>query len=448
VKLAVFTPVSSIHEELKDIINEFRPGLACLTAVSSQIPLIKKIGEAIKQIDPSIFIIIGGVHTTLNPEETISYDFTDAVCIGEGEKAVVELARQLELRHSPSQIFNLWIKNRNTGQVEENTVQPFIEDLDSLPFIDREMWDPFISNLRGMQMVLAGRGCPNKCAFCSNHVLAKVAEGRYVRFRSPNNIIAELHNLITRYGQIESVFLETETLEANLTYTYQLLSELAELNSKLSAPLKFGTNLVVTNKIKDNRDLLRAFKQANFKFFMIGLESGSEKIRSEVLNRPRYSNADFIEFCQIAREYDIDIYINVLIGLPGETRRDFEETIKCVRNCQPNWGISANIYFPYPGTKLFQLCQDQKLLGPNARTTISERTSSVLKLTGFSKWQIKKEYILFYYKVFKGYKPWTDIMMRTVYTAFEAFPKVKRLISIIFPWMLLKKLRLILHQNN
>lgn len=448
VELMVITPTSSIYDRLKTTINEFKPHLFCLTAVSSQIPIIKQVGKAIKIINPSIFIITGGAHATLNPEETIAYDFVDAICIGEGENAVVELARQLEAGYTPSQIFNLWIKNRDASQIERNSTNPFIEDLDGLPFIDREMWDPFIYKKRARISLLAGRGCPNKCTYCSNHALAKVAKGRYVRFRSPGNIIAELKNLLTRDDEIKEVFLEVETLGVNLQYTYQLLSELAEFNSKLQTPLRFGTNLAITSKIrsKDDRDLLKAFRQANFQFLMIGLESGSERIRREVLNRPKYSNADIIGFCQLAREYDINIYINVLIGLPCETLKDFKETIECVKRCRPSRGVAANIFYPYPGTKLFELCKEQNLFRAHMKTSIFERRSSILNLPGFSPWQIKKEYILFYYKVFKGYKPWSNLIINTVYRTINAFPKLEQLYFIMLP--LAKKIKLLVLRKN
>ena len=67
--------------------EEIRPGLVCLTAVSSQVPLIRQVGETIRAIDPLAYIIMGGAHASLNPEDVITYPFVDAVCKGEGEDA-------------------------------------------------------------------------------------------------------------------------------------------------------------------------------------------------------------------------------------------------------------------------------------------------------------------------------------------------------------------------
>ncbi len=432
VRLAVFTPSSSIQNEVEKIITEFKPDLLCLTAVSSQIPIIKEIGRAVKSIDPSIGIIMGGVHATLNPEETIGFDFVDAICLGEGEEAVVEYVRQLAAGKRPSQILNLWLKGADTGQVERNALRPFTEDLDSLPSIDRGMWEEHITHSKNMlRTVLIGRGCPNKCTYCSNHVLAKVTKGKYVRFRSPENIISEIRNLVGKEPDCREVFLEIETLGVNLNYTFKLLSDLADFNKTLAMPLVFSTNLALTHKIIDNSDLLKAFKAANFEFVMIGLESGSERIRKEVLFRPYYANDDIINFCRLAREYDLKTYLNVLIGLPGETRKDFEDTIDCVRKCKPTMGIAINIFFPYPGTKLFNVCKEKNLLKADAMTTISERTSSFLNLPSFQSWQIKKEYILFYYKIYKGYRPWTDIISKTFSYCIGAFPLLRKTVYLM-----------------
>ena len=89
----------------------------------------------------------------------------------------------------------------------------------------------------------------------------------------------------------------------------------------------------------------------------------------------------------------------------------------------------SQYFFPYPGTKLHTVCQEQHLLQSRAGTTFFERTSTVLNLPGFSPWQVKKELILIYYKVYKGYKPWTDIASKTLRATVEAFPWIKRCIS-------------------
>ncbi len=431
VKLVVLTPTTKLQKKFSRLFQNFPPDLICLTSVSSQLPLIKKAGSVLRQMVPKAFIIMGGVHTTLNPDEVIAFDFVDAICIGEGEEAVIQLAEQIENGIHPSCIQNLWIKKTHSeSDIEKNPLRPFRKDLDSLPFIDREMWEPFISNKKGMiYTVLAGRGCPNRCTYCSNHALARITNGKYVRFRSPENIIAEIDELVRKDPLVETVFFEIETLGANLDYTYELLSKVARFNASLQRPLRFGTNLALNTHIKNNARLLKAFKEANLIFFRIGLESGSEKIRREVLKRPRYRNNDLIEFCRMARKMGIKYTINILIGLPGETPEDFQKTIEVTRACKPTYGIAANIFYPYPGTELHQVCIERQLITPKAAHSFYERTDTVLYMPYFPPWKIRKEFILSYYNVFKGRKPWSDIAARTLRYSLDSFPSAKRNIS-------------------
>ena len=288
--------------------------------------------------------------------------------------------------------------------VEKNDPAPFFSDLDSLPFIDRELWRPWIQEPERDPSVLVGRGCPFRCSYCSNHILGKLARGSYVRFRSHNNIIKEIEQ-ITRDPRVTNVYLEVETVGVNIEYALQLSEALSRFNEGRDTPIRFKINLAVTHKLVREIDLLNrlfaAFKRANIVAINIGLESGSEKIRNEVLRRPRYSNKDIITFCACAKEYGIRITMFVMIGLPGESVADFQETYQVVRACEP-YNIWLSIYYPYPGTDLYNFAKDKKLFSEKELSNALERRRSYLALPDFPKWRIMSEYILFKFKVFKG----------------------------------------------
>ena len=184
VRLLVLTPKTDLKKIFSTHLEKQIPELFCFTAVSTQMPLIVKAVEMIKGLASSSYVVLGGAHASLNPSETIAIKGIDAICIGEGEAAVIELANQLQNSHLPGGIPNLWIK-RHKDSIEKNKPAPFVEDLDKLPIIDRSFWMPWISNRSKRHAVLVGRGCPMRCRYCSNHRLAAIASGRYVRFRSP-----------------------------------------------------------------------------------------------------------------------------------------------------------------------------------------------------------------------------------------------------------------------
>jgi anaerobic magnesium-protoporphyrin IX monomethyl ester cyclase len=389
-------------------INCFNPQLICFSAVFTEYDFIANIATFIKSNYPRIFLLAGGVHVTLNPQETINDSF-DAICIGEGEFPTLELVRQLENNLTPKQIPNLWIK---TGEVIDKTPpRPFIENLDDLPFTDRDIWEPWIQSPLSEPSVLLGRGCPFQCTYCCNHALRKVSSGTYVRFRSPDHVIRELKEIRKKYPQTQSVNFEIETIGVDKKYPFELCSQLTKYNRSCRHPLSYGINLRITPNA-DFRDLFKAMQQANFGYIRIGLESGNERIRKDILKRI-HSNDDFLNAVKFAKQYGLEVYIFVMIGLPGETWIDFQDTIDCVRRAQPKKTYFF-IFYPYPGTILYQRCVEENLIPPKLDTK-AERFRSILNLPGFSKKQIQREYNWFLYKVYKGRRSWRDIAKEMKY---------------------------------
>ena len=421
VRLLVVTPRTDIASLIWQCAAELRPALFCLTAVSSQYELIRSVAREVRQNDPAARILLGGHHATLNPERVIEAPEFDAICVGEGERAVVAYARQLEGDGIPSGIANLWL--RTGGGIERNQPDDFIQDLDSLPFVNREIWREWIADAGSGAALLLGRGCPNRCSYCSNHALCRIASGRYVRFRSPSNVIGELRQLVQDSPGLERVYLEVETLGANLEYTFELCAHLAAFNRERERPLSFGTNLALVRKIAANEELLIRLKEANFAFLNIGLESGSERVRQEILRRPRYSNGEIISFCRLAASHGLAINLYVLIGVPGETLADFRETVAVARSCMPA-NVSLSIFQPYPGTDLYTTAMEMGLMGEETLVSTAERRVARLDLPGFSRRQIQWAYITFYYRVFRGSRPLADRLAVTVRTALEAWPAV------------------------
>jgi len=415
IKLIVITSETPLLKTLQSFIERFRPRLFCLTAVSTQFPLVGCIAEMVKNIDPTIFIVLGGSHASLMPENAISCPHLDAICVGEGDTAVIELAAQIEADRIPSGIHNLWFRKRGTEIIEKNPPSPFNNDLDDLPFIDRELWRPWINEPDSSPAVLVGRGCPFRCSYCSNHKLRNLAKGPYVRFRSPANIVAEIEQ-ITRNPRVTSIYLEVETIGSQIDYALQLCQALEEINSHKEPPIQFKINLSVTSQLVRNTDsltqLLSAFNRSNIVTINIGLESGSERIRNEILRRPSYTNDDIILFYNLTKKFGIKINMYVMMGIPGETVADFKETIQIVRSCEPNL-IFLSIFYPYPGTDLFQLAKERGLLDKQTISHKGERKRVYIDLPEFPKRKIMREFIMFHYKVYKGKWSWSK---RVIYT--------------------------------
>ena len=199
--------MTSTPDELDDLdalIREYEPEVIGFSTVYREFPSVVKVAEHVKNTFPNIFLFAGGTHVTLNPQITIEKSF-DAVCIGEGEYPVLELVEQLEKHKKTSGIRNFWFKTENG--IEKNETREYIMDLDALPFPNRKMWQRYVKNKTGIHDVLVGRGCVFNCTYCCNHALKKVSNGQYVRFRSPDNVIAEIKMMVEEYPDMDTVFL-------------------------------------------------------------------------------------------------------------------------------------------------------------------------------------------------------------------------------------------------
>lgn len=422
-------------ELLKSSMEEFDPALVCFTATFSQYPFIKKIAAFTKEMWADKFLIIGGVHTSLNPDEVINDPF-DALCIGEGEFPTLELCNQLEEKEAPHGIANLWIKSHD-GKIERNETRDFLQDLDMLPFPDREIWEPWMKpQLDAEFAVLLGRGCPYDCTYCSNHALRNVAHGRYTRFRSHENIIKEIAFLHDNYSP-RRIYLEIETIAVNKTWPMELCSQLEAYNLTIDNALQYGCNFRISPQSVDE-NLFAAFKKANFYKINIGLESGSEKIRREVLKR-RYSNEDFLNVVSMARKHGLSVYVYNMLGLPGESLRDHMETVSLNRQCQPDAHYTS-IFFPYPGTELYDICIKQGLLKSQVDTRM-ERSHAVIEGSDFTRAQIQHAYAWFDYRVYKGHKPLWVVLILVIATKVRSNPTTNFLFRQIVQLPILRHLR-------
>ncbi len=417
-QLVIPTPES--RGVIIDQIREFDPGLVCFTSVYSVYDFLASLAADVKREFPDLFLVVGGPHPSLAPEDCLQSAF-DAVCVGEGEHPTLELVEQLESGREPRGIPNLYIK---TGDgVEKNPPRPFMQDLDRLPLPDRDMWIPWIANPLSRPSLLAGRGCPFQCTYCSNHALKKLSDGRYVRHRSADSVIAEITAYKTKFPLLQEVCIEIEDLCSAFEWAMELCGKLEEMNASFEPKVAVGANMRVTPNT-DFEMLFDACSRANFRFVNIGLESGSERVRRDILKR-NYSNEDILKAVKTARKYGIQVGFYNLIGIPGETRRDFTETIKLNRACQPDWYL-LSVFFPYPGTKLHEVCKERGLLDDSFNKVLERRQPS-LKLPEFSKRQIRRRYTWSPLLIYGGHRPWKEVTRHVILTKIFSNPKTTRI---------------------
>lgn len=400
------------------VIQEFSPDIICFTAVSTEYSFVEKVAFHIREKAPYAYLIIGGPHASLQPEE-VSRGPYDALCIGEGEYPLLELSAELEEGKEPTRISNLWI--RKGQSIEKNDTREFIQNLDEIPFPDREVWRPWVEH-DAQHTILLGRGCPYNCTYCCNHRLRKLAEGKYVRFRSVPNVMEEIRDLAEKFPDISEIFFEVETITANQDWAFEFCEKLKEINASRENPIGFGTNVRVLRN-KSLKPLFEAFSRAGFKYINVGIESGSERVRTEVLKRI-YSNEDLIRTCNEAHESGLRINAYNMIGLPGETLDDFKKTLEINRRCLPE-GNYLSIFFPYPDTELHKICLERGL-NVQLDEESMERFRPVLGLPEFPDKLVSHYFRWFDWYVYRGKRPVLKILSHVTLRTLGASPKFFR----------------------
>lgn len=389
-------------------VTEFKPKLVGFTSVYSEYDFVKQIAQEIRRKWPELSLIAGGVHVTLNPDKTIK-DSWDAICVGEGEYPMLDLVNRLEAEEPWNNIDNLWCKT--DAGIKRNKSRPFIEDLSTLPYPDREMWEPWVKPKPKQATILLGRGCPFQCTYCCNHALRKLAPGKYVRIRSAEHVLGEVTDLLKKYPFLESIRFEIETMGVHSEIVIDIAERLNALNQTREKPLSFDINLRIVPR-HDFGPLLHALKKANFNRVDIGLESGSESVRKKYLKR-NYSNNDVRNATAAIREAGLAVSMYVLVGIPGERFEDYLETEALLRELQPE-GLSSYIVFPYPGTAMYRAAKEQGLISetPDFR---SERARPTMDLPTFPAKKIQNAFDWLPYNVYRGHRPRLFLLLWVLY---------------------------------
>ncbi len=433
-RLAVLCSRDSLQRAgavIERAVTEFDPEVIAFTAVSTEYPFLRSLASELKARWPAKFLILGGVHATLNPE-AVMRDTFDALCVGEGEQPLLELAEQLSQGRHPSGIQNLWIR-RPDGSVEQNATREFCPDLDTIPIADRQMWLPWTREKNGAnQMVLLARGCPYHCTYCCSNALGKIAPGKYVRFRSPANILEELRRLRGAFPALRHVYLQAETIAVDPPWLEELSRQMEAFNQSLEAPIDFTCNFRVARRFLTD-PIFAALKRANVRTVEIGLESGSERLRREVLRRP-YSNEDFYQAVALARRHGMRVNIYNMIGMPGETLEEHWQTVEANRRVCPDRSNTC-IFYPFPGTHLYEVCRQEGYINGELDLSV-DRDTAILDYPNFRRKDIQKCFEWFDYRIYEGHKPLHVRLRKVARKKVYGHPGIDKWFTRLLPWWL------------
>lgn len=347
--------------ELESRIRAFAPdviGISCM--FTPRFHNVAAIARFAKKIDPRIRVVVGGMHVSVCPEETLREGAIDFAVLGEGEVPFYELLKKIEAGEDNFSAIG-GIAWRQGGDVSVSCQRSLVGDLDSLPYPARDLLsleEYFRRDIRRDALtteqkhtsLISSRGCPYSCTFCS----AITHWGRDWRKRSAHNVLAEIDQLVNQY-KIRELSFEDDNLSLDSARLEEICSGIIERRLKI----KWNTpNGIAVHNL--SRPLIRLMKQSGCRRLNFGIESGDE----EILNKVMRKNVSLDKVRQVvdwaAREGIVTLGYFVL-GMPGETPQSIERTIEFAKSIRLD-EIAVFIATPFPGTQLYRTCKERGYL--------------------------------------------------------------------------------------
>jgi len=353
-------------ERAEKEIEKFNPDVVAITSTTPAICRAIEIVNFVKNNYPDVSVIIGGNHVTPIPEQSAREINADVIVVGEGEITFFELIQSLKndkLKHSNLKNIK-GVCYKNDGNIILTKPRPFIKDLDTIPFPARDLFDmefyikaQNIMNKKiwKLTQMMTGRGCPYNCVFCTCPLVHK----HITRFHSPEYVIREIEFLIKKY-KVEAVKIMDDTFTISKGRARKICEMIIErgINEKISFGIQSRTDQIK----EEDRSFLKLLKEANCVEIGFGFESGSPKIL-KFLKANTTTVEDNSRAIMLTKEAGIGIFGNFMMGAVGETLEDIKMTIDFIRKHKEMIdGMGIFIVQAYPGTQLWDICKEKRLL--------------------------------------------------------------------------------------
>ena len=352
----IFSQNKQIIEEIK----RFKPDLIGFSVVTSTYQWACEVSKEIKAIS-NIPIIFGGYHSSAAPEQAISNDFVDMVCIGEGEEAICELASSMDKGDLSTNIRNIWFKDK--GTVIRNPLRPLKQDLDQIPFPDKSIYED-VPLIYSKYMIITSRGCPFNCTFCGNYFLHNLyqSNGRAaIRRRSVENVLEELKQGKAKYKYKKVLFFD-DAFGHDREWIREFLKG---YKREINVPFYCYQHVLYLDE-----EIVYLLKDAGCFLIQIGVESVTEEYRKKVLNRSE-TNAQVEAVIRSCKRIGLKVQVDHMFGLPMEGEKEQLLAADFYNRTRPD-SIACFRFTYYPGTKMIEIAKEKGWLTEDEIRSINQ----------------------------------------------------------------------------
>lgn len=334
------------YKDLAEEARKFKPEIIGITATTPVFRNAVCISLFLRKIFPQAVFVCGGAHPTASPTDSLNTSIFDFLVLGEGEETFLELISYVENKHYCSADNIRGIAFKRDGKVIITCSRPRIDGLDSIPFPARHLlpslrkYRPTPASYRKLPLavIMTSRGCPTRCTFCDRSVF-----GEKFRKRSASNVMAEVEEVIVKYGAKEIRFFD-DIFTIDVTRLKEICRGMKNLHP--SVPWTCLTKVTTVNP-----DILRMMRKSGCWQVLFGLESGDD----DILRRLRKGNTvkQNKEVVWWAKNAGMSVRADFLVGSPWETKESFRRTVEFAKSLPLDFA-HFNKFVPYPGTEIYK----------------------------------------------------------------------------------------------
>lgn len=328
-------------DRIKGVLEEIQPNVVGLSALTVNMREASLLADWTKEVLPETTVVLGGAHATLCPENILQEETNiDFLIIGEGEHTFVKLLRHLVSKRHISSLPGTAYRTDN-GTVNNGLGQAEC-DLDELPFPDRDVlsYDRYRS-LAGYAPLITTRGCPYSCQICCVPRLSR----NHVRYRSIDNVISEVEDLLAR--GFAHINFRDNVFTLNPKRTMKFCRRLQTFS--LSYSCETRPDLV-------DMEIMEAMVASG----LCEIRFGAESLNQRTLDRidKRIAVESIQKGVEIALDAGVPrVRVSFVLGIPGETFEDLIRTIEFAESLHPAecrfWPFNA-----WPGVMVGELGEE------------------------------------------------------------------------------------------
>ncbi|MBS1266382.1 MAG: Ribosomal protein S12 methylthiotransferase RimO [Candidatus Woesearchaeota archaeon] len=301
-----------------------------------------------KQINPNVKVVFGGSHCHIYPIQTIEFDEVDFLILGEAEKPIVKLVKNINRSNKLKNVDNLIYKK--DGKVKQNPWKGYEEDLDNLPFPARhltnhKLYSSLLAKRSPVTTMITSRGCPYNCLFCNRPNM-----GKLFRARSPKNVVDEMVQCVDM--GINEFLIYDDTFTIDRKRVMGIADEIRKRNLDIGWDIRARINTI-------DLAMLQKIKKAGCERIHYGVEAGNQKILNILRKGITIKQAERV--FDITKKTKISTLAYFMIGNPKETHNTVMQTINFAKKLDPDY-IHFSITTPFPATDLYTMALKEKII--------------------------------------------------------------------------------------